>query len=394
MVLLKVKCNNLYMFKDFEVDFTYERKVKHTLSQNDVLMKDSRINVRKNLIIMGGNASGKTTFGKLLCLICNYIVRGYVDKNYFRLDEVRYDHGLASSFYVEFFLGGYVYSVDVVFENTHLKSETVKVCKLYKTYNVTTLRECLNNTKPISEYISSVEEDDNNDLLISHCFTTNKEEIINYIKVNTHFMFRMSSMRDDSMTKPSKTDIKMLNKILPHIDDSVKSVNVMRANGEDTSTYQITFKNGASMVVPDGNLQACKDRLSHGTFEAIDFLINMYAFNKRPNLLAYVDERLAHMHSELEAYLARKMFLHRSPDSQFFFTTHNLEMFQLNIPMNSYMFFKRNDDGFNEAIYPSTVLNKNDRNLSTYYANDYFGVLPNYSVMDSFFEKIFSNKGE
>lgn len=394
MILLKVKCDNLYMFKDFEIDFTYERKIKHPLSQDDVLFKGSKINVRKNLIIMGGNAAGKTTFGKLLCLISNYIVRGYVDKNYFGLDDIRYDRERNSSFYVEFYLDGYVYSVDAAFENTNLKYESVKMCKVYETYNIKKLRRKLLDSTLISQYISMGGNNENKELLFSSCFSSNENEVIRYIKSNIQFMFRMSSMNNDSTAKPTETDIKMLDEILPLIDDSVKSVSVMSANGKDTSTYQITFNNGSALVVPDGDLSRCKDRLSHGTFEAIDFLITMYAASKDRKLLAYVDERLAHMHSELEAYLARKMFLCRSYDSQFFFTTHNLEMFQLNIPMNAFLFFKRNENGFNEAMYPSDVINKNDRSLSSYYANDYFGVLPNYSVMDNFFDKLVSKKEE
>lgn len=394
MILLKVKCDNLYMFKDFEIDFTYERKIKHPLSQDDVLFKGSKINVRKNLIIMGGNAAGKTTFGKLLCLISNYIVRGYVDKNYFGLDDIRYDRERNSSFYVEFYLDGYVYSVDAAFENTNLKYESVKMCKVYETYNIKKLRRKLLDSTLISQYISMGGNNENKELLFSSCFSSNENEVIRYIKSNIQFMFRMSSMNNDSTAKPTETDIKMLDEILPLIDDSVKSVSVMSANGKDTSTYQIIFNNGSALVVPDGDLSRCKDRLSHGTFEAIDFLITMYAASKDRKLLAYVDERLAHMHSELEAYLARKMFLCRSYDSQFFFTTHNLEMFQLNIPMNAFLFFKRNENGFNEAMYPSDVINKNDRSLSSYYANDYFGVLPNYSVMDNFFDKLVSKKEE
>ncbi len=73
MIILRVACDNFYMFKNFEVDFTYERKNNHYLSENDKLFADSNIKVRKNLIVMGSNASGKTTFGKLLCLILNFI---------------------------------------------------------------------------------------------------------------------------------------------------------------------------------------------------------------------------------------------------------------------------------------------------------------------------------
>ena len=73
MIILRVACDNFYMFKNFEVDFTYERKSNHYLSENDRLFAGSKIKVRKNLIVMGANVSGKTTFGKLLCLILNFI---------------------------------------------------------------------------------------------------------------------------------------------------------------------------------------------------------------------------------------------------------------------------------------------------------------------------------
>ena len=66
MIILRVAYDNFYMFKNFEVDFTYERKSNRYLSENDRLFAGSNIKVRKNLIVMGANASGKTTFGKLL----------------------------------------------------------------------------------------------------------------------------------------------------------------------------------------------------------------------------------------------------------------------------------------------------------------------------------------
>ena len=37
MIILRVACDNFYMFKNFEVDFTYERKSNHYLSENDRL---------------------------------------------------------------------------------------------------------------------------------------------------------------------------------------------------------------------------------------------------------------------------------------------------------------------------------------------------------------------
>ena len=34
-------------------------------------------------------------------------------------------------------------------------------------------------------------------------------------------------------------------------------------------------------------------------------------------------------------------------------------------------------------------LNKNDRNLTQYYVSDYFGVMPDYSILDQSFEEYF-----
>ena len=92
------------------------------------------------------------------------------------------------------------------------------------------------------------------------------------------------------------------------------------------------------------------------------------------------------MHTELEAYFIKKAFQNKTNDTQLFFSTHNLEIFNLNIPNNSFVFFNRNDSGYNEMLYPSEKMCKNDRNLRNYYENDYFGVLPDYSTLDETFE--------
>ena len=59
----------------------------------------------------------------------------------------------------------------------------------------------------------------------------------------------------------------------------------------------------------------------------------------------------------------------------------------MNAPITSFLFFRRSEEGFNEVVYPSEVLRKNIRNLRMHYENDYFGVLPDYSVLDKFFEE-------
>ena len=102
LVILKVSCDNFYMFKDFELDFTYDRKISHRLAANDELFEGSRIKVRKNIILMGANASGKTTFGKLMCLILNFILGRPLDDKYFNLAKIQYDKTRDAFFEIEF----------------------------------------------------------------------------------------------------------------------------------------------------------------------------------------------------------------------------------------------------------------------------------------------------
>ena len=105
---------------------------------------------------------------------------------------------------------------------------------------------------------------------------------------------------------------------------------------------------------------------------------------KERNSIIFVDEKLPHLHSELEAYLIKKAFLVQR-DSQVFFTSHNIELLDLNIPYNAFMLFRRNGE-FNEAFFVNDKFNKNDRSLKNYYENDYFGILPDYSDLDVYFE--------
>ena len=388
MIILRVACDNFYMFKNFEVDFTYERKSNHYLSENDRLFAGSKIKVRKNLIVMGANVSGKTTFGKLLCLILNFIYGKDLSDGPFNIPSARYDKSKDSSFEIEFVIDDMAYLLKAHFHNDNLHTEKIFRQKIYKSYNIQILRKKLTEGEVIETYDAVT-----NLLNIgckSYAFALSKKTEDLRKKIGFRFSF------SEHQLKPSihldKTNIKLLNDILPKIDNSVISVKRLTVEGENgdsakTNSYQITFKNKEVLTIPDGDLTRCDKRLSHGTFEAIDFLFTFDELSNRKGYFFYIDERLSHMHSELEAYLIYQAFSKKSFDSQVFFTTHNAELLDLNAPITSFLFFRRSEEGFNEVVYPSEVLRKNIRNLRMHYENDYFGVLPDYSVLDKFFEE-------
>ena len=388
MIILRVACDNFYMFKNFEVDFTYERKSNHYLSENDRLFAGSKIKVRKNLIVMGANVSGKTTFGKLLCLILNFIYGKDLSDGSSSIPSARYDKSKDSIFEIEFVIDDTAYLLKACFRNDSLYTEEIFRQKIYKSYSIQTLRKKLAESKPIKPY------DTVKDLFDigckSYAFASLKE--LGDLHKKIGFWFSFSERPLNSSTYLGEINVKFLNDVLPKIDNSVISVKRLTVEGEEgesakTNSYQITFKNKEVLTVPDGDLTRCDKRLSHGTFEAIDFLFALEGLSKRKGYFFYIDERLSHMHSELEAYLIYQAFSKKSFDSQIFFTTHNAELLDLNAPITSFLFFRRSEEGFNEVVYPSEVLRKNIRNLRMHYENDYFGVLPDYSVLDKFFEE-------
>lgn len=387
MVILRVACDNLYMFKNFEVDFTYERKIQNIFTQNDNVFG---INVRKNLLIMGGNSSGKTTFGKLLCMILNFIYGTVLDDSQFKLQAIQYDKSHDSNFEIEFVVDDTVYLLKAIFKNFVLYREEVRMQPIRKSYGLKKLRERLYSKTPEEEYNADI--DGFNVGFRSYAFSVSKNpdsEHLRAVSKKSGFWFKFSEPLADSLNSleySREIDIEFLGKILPEIDTSIAEVVRLDAKGKKTNSYRIIFKNGEILTVPEGDLNYLGKRLSHGTFEAIDFISNFKRFKFQREAILYVDEKLSHMHSELEKYLAYQAFFSKSASSQLFFTTHNADLLDLDVPVNFFMFFKRNAEGFNEVVFPSSFVNKNDRNIRNYYENDYFNVLPDYSGLDEFFE--------
>ena len=394
MLILSLKCTNLFMFDNFNIDFTYEKKLNHFLSRDDALFPDSKIYVRKNMIILGGNASGKTTFGRLLCAINNYMI-GRELNNKLSLYKAIYNKNKSSSFEIEFVIGDMAYYIFCEFDIHGIKYEYIKKHKVYKSYNISKLREEIKKSEEIIPYKreKSIENENNDIEYKPFCSKMLKdpklEEEVNKLREGMGFHYWFSSFTEQSEYSKIKISVEMINKILPKIDNSIEKVVALTGKNDDieTSSYVIVFKNKEQTTIPDGDLSRVQsDRLSHGTYEVLSFLNMIEEIRKRDGSIIFIDEKMAHLHAELEAYLIMKAFLINT-DNQIFITSHNSELLELNIPNNSFVLFKRCLNGYNSSLFVSDKLNKNDRNIRNYYENDYFGVLPDYSMLDDYFEE-------
>ena len=96
----------------------------------------------------------------------------------------------------------------------------------------------------------------------------------------------------------------------------------------------------------------------------------------------YIDEKFCFVQSDLEKSILSLLIELLGKNQQLFFTTHNTDILDLNIPKHSYTFFKKYSHDFNkpiEIISASSYLKKQDDSLRNAVENDLFSIAPDDS---------------
>ena len=76
MIVLNLKLDRIFGFEDFEINFTYPKKVVNSIIEGEHLAGRERFRYKKAVILMGANATGKTSLGKALLKICTFLNTG------------------------------------------------------------------------------------------------------------------------------------------------------------------------------------------------------------------------------------------------------------------------------------------------------------------------------
>ena len=103
MIIMDVKLNHVYGFDDFHINFSYPRKLSVSLLGNETLEGRERFRFKKAVILMGTNATGKTSLGRALLKIFSSIK----EANEAILRELNEGDSM-SEFRVDFVNQGYV----------------------------------------------------------------------------------------------------------------------------------------------------------------------------------------------------------------------------------------------------------------------------------------------
>ena len=76
MIIMDIKVDNFYAFKNFHMNMSYPKKIVDSTIEEEFLEERPNFRYKKVNIIMGGNATGKTSLGRLLMLFTNYLNDG------------------------------------------------------------------------------------------------------------------------------------------------------------------------------------------------------------------------------------------------------------------------------------------------------------------------------
>ena len=358
MIIMRLALDNLFAFEGFEIDMSYPKKAVRSSIQDEFLEGYPNFRYKKVNIIMGSNASGKTTLGKALMNILNFIAR----KDYAIIDSMICDASRPASFLVDFIVKERKLN-RVILDILPQPDDKRKHVLSYDSERIMvrdSYQSCAGRLDKKGRTI--IEPDTGLDQIerLDWCFSYPDSNTADWIP----------RLNDDDV-------LVALNAVLRTLDPTISEVR--KLEGVKDPGFVIV-KAGKEIILQNGVLTN-PDIFSSGTKEGVQIAIFLAAMigSQGPY---YCDERFSYIHSSIEARIFGIMVSRLRREGQLFFTTHNETMMELNLPKHSFTFLVRKD-GKITAIYANQFVQKASDNLRNAVENDVIHVIPDDHYLDA-----------
>lgn len=365
MIIMDIKADNLYAFRDFHMNMSYPKKIVGSTVVGEYLPDRTNFRYKKLNIIMGGNATGKTTIGKLMMLFANYINDMATD----RFIDIVDDKNVPASLQIDF----------VTLEN-----------KLYRYKLLITPQEKKDRPSVSTElFYVKINKEDNYEMCAKKLdldmgIPAETEEIL----INGWLFSYPQDAWKDTKHVPFGDEKKytyVLEKVLKTLDPAINDVIKVQ---EVENTYAIR-SNNKTVIVQDGKVSETSI-LSSGTKAGIDIAYIMASLAKGDmHDLYYCDERFSYVNSDIEKACLSIMIDKLSDRKQLFFTTHNTDVLDMQLPKHSFTFLKKENEekGYViKCISADKFLKRNSDSLKNAVENDLFCTAPNLDDLYSIAE--------
>lgn len=368
MIVMDIKIDNFFAFKNFHMNMSYPKKIIDSTIKNEFLHERTNFRYKKVNILMGANATGKTSFGKMLMEIFNFIS----EKQFDYITEKICDVTKAASFSMDFIGEQYIlYRISTIISP---KSESK--------YRSTDINVSISSTEigPRDSYESCVKRIDDNQKQTAQSYIEELEKVD-----GLSWLFSYPSNSQFFRPKNDSKYLQILERTLQALDPSIKKVEKLK---EIENTYVIRTA-GQDIIMQDGKF-IDTDILSSGTKEGIEIAEMLAGIIAGNYHFYYCDEKFSYIHSDLEKAFLSVMIQSLGNDDQLFFTTHNTDILDLPLPKHSFMFLKKdltNDTEPITCISASQYLKRNTDSLRNAVDNDLFSASPSvdliYDIIDS-----------
>ena len=280
MVILDIMLDNFYSFKDFHMNLTYPKKIVGSSINNEHLSERPNFRYKKVNIIMGANASGKTTLGRTLMKIFNFIDK----KNYEIITEIIADNSKEASFTLDM----------ATTEKTFYRISCTVTPKENGIYNPEDIKLVVQSNKINlkDSYESCVERIKMKEICSEDNYLVELEKIS-----GLDWLFEYPEDTDRILRLPKK-DSKfklVLENILKALDPSIQKIEKLRGV---ENAYVIRLQN-SDVILKDGD-RFNTNVLSSGTKAGVEIARVVSALLHERNTFYYCDEKFPYIHSDIE----------------------------------------------------------------------------------------------
>lgn len=356
MIIMDIKADNLFAFKNFHMNMSYPKKIVKSTIEGEYLSDRPNFRYKKVNILMGSNATGKTTIGKLLMVFANYFNDGETGRFKALVDNKKEEATLAIDFVTS---ESYLYRFDL------------------------RLKPKLDEEKPEMEaethiYFTSINRDDSYENCASKLDRNEKKETT-YEEVDIDgwsFSYPQDAADEVRYKAIVNNDLYLpiLEAVLKTLDPDIK--NVLKLT-EVENTFVIKMRN-QSVIVKDGIIVG-NNILSSGTKAGIEIAYIIASLTCNMHDLYYCDELFSYVNSDIEKACLSIIIDRLTDRKQMFFTTHNLEILDMQLPKHSFVFLKKNvfdEEKPIKCISASQYLKRNTDSLKCAVENDLFCTAP------------------
>lgn len=357
MIIMDIKVDNLYAFRKFHVNMSYPKKIVNSTVPGECLDGKPNFRYKKVNIIMGGNASGKTSLGKLLMKFANYCNDGV----YNRFFRVVCDRKKSAALTVDF-----VASTDRLYRfDMHIDA---KENNDYDEEDIST-----------NIYFTSISNRDNYETCAKRLDEAYDCQECDYEKIDTNgWLFTYPQDVLERKTYYSIEDdekyVYILEQTLKTLDPAITEVIKV---SELENTYAIKINN-KSVIIKDGQITN-PETLSSGTKAGLDISYIIASLVCGKHNLYYCDELFSYVNSDVEKACLSIIIEKLVGRKQLFFTTHNTDILDMQLPKHAFSFLKKDMEDVDtpiKCLNAADFLKRNTDSLRNAVENDLFCTAP------------------